>query len=512
VVDDDATTRLLISHHLKKGGYEVVLAGGVPEAQATFASPGRPRFDVVVTDYLMPGATGLELLEWIKQRDATVAAIVVTAMGERSLVQESLRGGACDFLDKPVQIPALLKSVAAAADLTLRRRQLHEAESSVLEVGKFQQFMLGMNPASLPAPIEVCSHPRHAVGGDLVNIFRLDTHRMLVVVADVSGHDLKAGFISAFFQGVVRGMVEKGTPIEEVFEYFNRFLVREWSGTQNATNSSLDVSASVSACAFLIDPAQGNLAVWNSGFPVPIRIDGDGRAARCGDAAAYPLGWFEDNPLPAFQCDIRTGGFVYAWTDGLEDLAGQRGVSPISLADQLLQARQQGVTLPFLQDCADDILLVRIDLAASARPESRFRPILYERYFGNQDAQIDQLQAHWKKSLETVVPGLPGPKLFDLLLCSREAVINAIKYGCPADPQSPCSYQVNYQPDRHVLRVVVSDPGPGHDFDWFKHEQAAADELPETHRGLALMHRLPDATRVERSGATVTMDFNLRQP
>ena len=79
---------------------------------------------------------------------------------------------------------------------------------------------LGRSAAALglPAPVEVCWHPKHQVGGDLVNVMPLGPQRFLVLVADVSGHDLKAGFISAFFQGVVRGLVEKQTPIEEVFK------------------------------------------------------------------------------------------------------------------------------------------------------------------------------------------------------------------------------------------------------------------------------------------------------
>src|SRR6185369_876592 len=112
--------------------------------------------------------------------------------------------------------------------------------------------MLGMNPASLPSPIEVCWHPKHPAGGDLVNVFQLDQDRTLVLVADVSGHDLKAAFISAYFQGIVRGMVEKQTPICEVLDYFNRFLLQEWSSAQDPKAPSGHVSASISTCAFII--------------------------------------------------------------------------------------------------------------------------------------------------------------------------------------------------------------------------------------------------------------------
>lgn len=512
VVDDDAGIRLLISHHLKKKGYDTVVAAGVLEAQALFSESADARFDAVVTDYLMPDGTGLDLLGWIKERDDALAAIFVTGVGERDLVKQSLRTGARDFLDKPVQIPLLLEAVAKAVELTRRQRALQDAESSVQEVGKLQQFMLGANPASLPGTLEICWHPKHAAGGDLVNVFTLGPERLLVVVADVSGHDLKAGFISAFFQGVVRGMIENETPISKVFSYFNRFLIRDWSRSHGETTSQFDVSASVSVCAFDIDFSAKNLSVWNSGFPVPIFTDCDGKSKRCGETASHPLGWFDEESTTLFEQRIDSGGFAYAWTDGLEDLAGQLGVSPISLAENLLKAKQNGVTPAFLKDCGDDILVVRLNLAPKGVPAGGFKPLLFEEYFGPLGPQIDQFQNHWEKSLQTALPDIPESKLFDLLLCSREAVINGIKYGCGAKPSEPCFYEVTFQPEKSLLRVIVSDPGPGHDFNWSEYEKAAGKQMLDEHRGLILINRLPDLTRVERNGTSVTMDFNLKQP
>jgi anti-sigma regulatory factor (Ser/Thr protein kinase) len=327
---------------------------------------------------------------------------------------------------------------------------------------------------------------------------------------------LKAGFISAFFQGVVRGMVENKTPISQVFSYFNRFLVHEWSGSQTDAASRFDVSASVSVCAFDINFADRTLSVWNSGFPVPIFTDCHGKSKRCGETASHPLGWFEEESTTLFEQRIDTGGFAYAWTDGLEDLAGQLGVSPISLAEKLLKAKQDGVTPVFLKNCGDDILVVRLNLAPKGTESGGFKPLLFEEYFGPLGAQIDHFQTHWEKSLETALPDIPEAKLFDLLLCSREAVINAIKYGCGATPSGACSYEVTFQPEKRLLRVIVNDPGPGHDFDWAAYEKTAEEQMLDAHRGLILINRLPDLTRLERRGTSVTMDFHLsidaRQP
>lgn len=512
VVDDDPGIRLLITHHLKKNGYETIVAAGVGEAKELFGQHSPARIDAVVTDYLMPDGTGLDLLEWIKQQDPALAAIFVTAVGERDLVKRSLRTGACDFLDKPVQIQLLLQSVAQAVDQTHRQRALEDAESSVQEVGRLQQFMLGSNPVSLPGIVDICWHPKHAAGGDLVNIFSLGPERLLVVVADVSGHDLKAGFISAFFQGVVRGMIEKGTPVSEVFSYFNRFLINEWSVGQDVAGSKFAVSASVSACAFEIDFKAGHFAVWNSGFPIPIFTGRSGKSWRCGETASHPLGWFDDAASTLFEQQEEHGGCVHAWTDGLEDLASQLGVSPLSLAEALLNARRENRTPPFLKDCGDDILLVRINLTPQQAGSEGFQPLLFEEYFNTHGPRIDQLQVHWERSLQTALPSIPESKLFDLLLCSREAVINGIKYGCAANPAQPCSYEITYQPESQLVRVMVNDPGPGHRFDWVAYEEAAGEQLLEAHRGLILMNRLPSRTQVARQGASIIMDFDLKQP
>ncbi len=512
VVDDDSVTRLLIEHHLKRVGYEVVSAAGVAEAKGVIEAKGVDTLNAVVTDYLMPDGTGLELIEWLKTADEAIGTIIVTSLGERDLVKQSLRGGASDFLDKPLQIESLLRAVASAVDHTERGRHLKNTESSVQEVGRFQQFMLGTSAEGLAAPVEICWHPMHPVGGDLVNVIPLGPQRFLLLAADVSGHDLKAGFISAYFQGVVRGMVEKGTPIEEVFAYFNRFLLTEWTRESDRRLGAEHVAASISACAFVVDFAQHRLSVFNSGFPVPVYAAGSGSCEACGQEPGFPLGWFLDNPADVSTREFPQGGSVYIWTDGLEELAARLEVNPLALATELITARRENRPADCLAQANDDILVVCLNLNGPSDQGEAGIPLIYQELSAGQDKLVDEFQTVWNKSLRLAFPKLSEDRLFDILLCSREAVVNAILYGCDSRLPGRSTFEVCCDAARSLIRVRVSDQGQGHDFCWQTHVEQAADDLIASHRGLALIHQIPSRTQIDRRGALVTMDFALLQP
>ena len=93
---------MILRRTLLKCGYNVLTAEDADAARAVVNKIGAETLDCVVTDYHMPGPTGLELLKWVKTRDPAVATVIVTAEGERALIAQFVRSGATDFLDKPV--------------------------------------------------------------------------------------------------------------------------------------------------------------------------------------------------------------------------------------------------------------------------------------------------------------------------------------------------------------------------------------------------------------------------
>jgi two-component system chemotaxis response regulator CheY len=99
VADDSSTMRKIILRSLQAVGVtDVTEAADGSEALAIF-KPGQ--FDLVLTDWNMPGMTGLEVLQGIRAQDAAIPVIMVTTEAEKTRVLQAIQAGVSDYLVKP---------------------------------------------------------------------------------------------------------------------------------------------------------------------------------------------------------------------------------------------------------------------------------------------------------------------------------------------------------------------------------------------------------------------------
>lgn len=135
MVDDDWFVRQVYADGLAREGFDVVCAADGPEALDLMGSAA---FDVVVTDILMPGMDGLELLDRIKRGWPGTEVVMLTGVESVDMAVRSMRAGAWHYLVKPVSAEAL------AVDLTrcLERRRLvqeHEVLKRYAELFEVSQ-------------------------------------------------------------------------------------------------------------------------------------------------------------------------------------------------------------------------------------------------------------------------------------------------------------------------------------------------------------------------------------
>jgi two-component system sensor histidine kinase/response regulator len=135
IVDDDTALLQALPQalRLRMGGVTVETADSAAAALDRIATQD---YDAIVTDIKMPGMDGLTLLGEIRTRRPDTPTLIITGHGENDLVVRALRGGACDFIQKPIDrdyfVAALYRAIRAHV-LTRRVKDRQVALESCAE-------------------------------------------------------------------------------------------------------------------------------------------------------------------------------------------------------------------------------------------------------------------------------------------------------------------------------------------------------------------------------------------
>ena len=114
VVDDEADIRALIQEILSDEGYGVTVAANADEARN---ARGEDRFDLILLDIWMPDTDGITLLrEWSDSGDLSCPVVVMSGHGTVDTAVEATRLGAHDFVEKPLSLAKLLRTVEGALE------------------------------------------------------------------------------------------------------------------------------------------------------------------------------------------------------------------------------------------------------------------------------------------------------------------------------------------------------------------------------------------------------------
>src|SRR5204862_1254965 len=120
VIDDEDVIRGLVVEILEAVGHEVTDARS---AEAALALLETADFDLVVSDVVMPGLSGLELLERVRARRASLPVVLVTGAGTYDTLSQALTRGAAGLVPKPFAHAALQAAVEDALERAARSRE-----------------------------------------------------------------------------------------------------------------------------------------------------------------------------------------------------------------------------------------------------------------------------------------------------------------------------------------------------------------------------------------------------
>lgn len=108
VVDDEPGMRMALKMNFQREGWLVDVAAGSGEALRKL---GSQHFPLVVTDVRMPDGDGMQLMRSLRISSPSTAVIVLTAFGNVPEAVQAMRGGACDYLTKPIPFEELQSAI-----------------------------------------------------------------------------------------------------------------------------------------------------------------------------------------------------------------------------------------------------------------------------------------------------------------------------------------------------------------------------------------------------------------
>ena len=158
VVDDEGSIRFALRDFLDTGGYDVVEAESLAQAEQVFRE-SRP--DVSVLDYGLPDGNALQLLPRLRALDPTAPVIVLTGQGTIDLAVRAIQEGADHFLVKPVELPTLLVILERLIEQQRANRRRLAGEAHPGRTGTVDPFL-----GSGAAMARLAEHARRVAEAD----------------------------------------------------------------------------------------------------------------------------------------------------------------------------------------------------------------------------------------------------------------------------------------------------------------------------------------------------------
>jgi serine phosphatase RsbU (regulator of sigma subunit)/anti-anti-sigma regulatory factor len=379
VVDDEPVTRLLVKRTLEGLGCVPVLeaASGI-EAQQMLRE--HPDIALVLTDIMMPGMDGLELLRWGREVAPGAMWIVLSGLDTFDSAVAAIRLGAFDFLPKSPRMEEMSVSVRNALErrrLLAERERLHgelqrkmrdlEATSELLRrdlerAEVIQRALLPRSPPPLDGYcIQAVYRPGQHVGGDLYDVVRLGERYLAFYLADATGHGVTSAMLSVLFkQRLVLVDSETGValPPAIVLDAVNRSICQ----------SHVAPGLFLTAVLGLLDTADASLTLASAGHPPVLHLceSGETRLIRRTGPA---LGLAPDAHFGQERLQVAAGDRIFLYTDGLlpsgseQDLERLERVlsQPLSSAQEVMARLDSGAAASAERD---DVTILLIDAHA----------------------------------------------------------------------------------------------------------------------------------------------------
>jgi phosphoserine phosphatase RsbU/P len=391
VVDDDALSlRLLIALVEKLGHRPISASDGLMAWELYRKHDCR----VVISDWNMPGLDGIELLTRIRSLPGLdyTYFIMLTSRSDREDVAAGMAAGADDLLIKPVSRDDLEARLNVARRIVSLQGQLtqrnHELSSVNERMRQELQAAVRVQEALLPVQMPLIEgldfawlyRPCDQLGGDTLNLYRLDEQHVGFYVLDVSGHGVSSALLAVQVSRFLSPLIAAGSLPKRAINERPGYRLTPPLEVIRELNALFPMSDAVMQYFTIIyghyDILSHTVRLAAAGHPGPIVTHRDGRAT-VHDLASNPIGFFPNDTAQFAEVSIALapGDRIHFFSDGvIETMSGQQEILGLERLSTMLSeavaqplARVQEDMLRILADWrgglppTDDVSIVSIE-------------------------------------------------------------------------------------------------------------------------------------------------------
>jgi phosphoserine phosphatase RsbU/P len=345
LVDDDAVARRILLQLLRRQGHEVVEAS---DGEGAWEILVREQLSFVVSDWLMPGMTGVELCRRIRGAafDRYIYIILCTSKGAKSDLVEGMDAGADDFLVKPISPEELRVKVRAGErilslerGLAEKNRELEETNQRLQSAHKLIEddliaaawMQTNLLPCASPQAhglrcewhLEPCGY----IAGDIFNFFPMGERHVGFYLLDVSGHGVPAAMLSVTLSTILSPESSIGNPLKRWTAESRSFEIlspREALRELNLRFQAKD-DRYFTMVYGLYDTQDGTLKIAQAGHPGPVLIRKGGQI-ECLGSGGMPLGVWPEIDFDCFEVRPVPGDRLLLYSDGFTECTNPQGM------------------------------------------------------------------------------------------------------------------------------------------------------------------------------------------
>ncbi|WP_051309538.1 PP2C family protein-serine/threonine phosphatase [Desulfogranum japonicum] len=394
---DDSTEVLLSIGATLEPYYDVRIATSGTEGLA-LAKDLTP--DLIILDIMLPDIDGYQTCAQIKANPETsdIPIIFLTSMDDSTDKIKGLELGGRDYITKPFSKGELLARINTQLEIRTLTKQIMKAnhdlrrkqallENDLRAAAEIQKsFLPHEAPESTTIDVAWQFQPCDAVGGDIVNIFRIDENHYAFYILDVSGHGVPAAMVTASVQQQLQpniGMIlKKSTDSAPHYEITSPAKVLA-NLDQNFPLERFDRYFTISY--FLLNIVSGQVLYSSAGHPPPLLLQNSGELLPLKEGGTI-IGMGGVLPFEEGKIQLEPGDILFLYTDGLPEYRNSEGEFFSDKRFQAVIREQTGATA---KEAAEAVVKAVTSEFGAGNPPQDDITLLAVRYLGNSGSEAE---------------------------------------------------------------------------------------------------------------------------